>query len=95
MPYWVYILTNRPNGVLYVGVTNDLVRRAHEHREGLYPGFTKRHGLKMLVHYEEYADVRDAIWREKRLKTWNRAWKVRLILQDNPEWCDLYEDLAR
>ncbi|MBI1239036.1 MAG: GIY-YIG nuclease family protein [Alphaproteobacteria bacterium] len=95
MPNWVYILTNRPHGTLYVGVTNDLARRVHEHREKAVPGFTARYGLARLVHYEAYADIRDAIWREKRLKTWNRAWKVRLIQQGNPDWRDLSLDLNR
>jgi putative endonuclease len=90
---WVYIVTNRPNGTLYIGVTNDLSRRIWEHRQGALPGFTKSHGLQRLVWYERHDDIRDAIYREKRLKTWLRAWKVRLILETNPEWRDLYDDL--
>ncbi|MBV9637211.1 MAG: GIY-YIG nuclease family protein, partial [Methylobacteriaceae bacterium] len=73
---WVYIMTNRPNGTLYIGVTSDIARRAYEHREGLIEGFTKRYGLKRLVYMEAYADIRDAIQREKSLKHWPRAWKV-------------------
>jgi putative endonuclease len=70
---WVYIMTNRANGVLYVGVTSDLSRRAFEHREGMIEGFTKRYGLKVLVYFERYEDIRDAIQREKNMKHWKRA----------------------
>jgi len=91
---WVYIMTNRPNGTLYVGVTSDLARRAWEHREGIADGFTKLYGLKRLVYAERYEDIRTAIQREKNLKHWPRAWKVKLILTDNPNWDDLYERLA-
>jgi len=87
-------MTNRPNGTLYVGVTGNLSRRVYEHREGLMDGFTKHYGLKMLVYYEHYDDIRIAIQREKNLKHWKRAWKVRLILDFNPYWRDLYADLA-
>ena len=90
----VYMMTNRPNGTLYTGVSADLARRAYEHREGLTKGFTKRYGLKMLVYYEYYDDIGDAIQRERNLKHWSRAWKVALILKFNPGWRDLYEDLA-
>jgi putative endonuclease len=90
---WIYILTNRPNGTLYVGVTADLARRVYEHREGLVEGFTKRYGLKRLVYVERHDDIRDAIRREKNIKNWRRAWKVRLILANNPDWRDLYETL--
>ena len=86
-------MTNRPNGTLYLGVTSDLSRRIWEHREGLYEGFTKKHGLKRLVWYEPHEDIRLAIQREKTMKHWSRAWKVRLILDVNPEWRDLYEEL--
>jgi putative endonuclease len=91
---YVYIMTNRPNGILYIGVTNDIARRAWEHREGLVDGFTKRHGLKRLVWYEPYETIVAAIQREKTMKHWPRAWKVRLILATNPDWTDLYETLA-
>jgi putative endonuclease len=91
---WVYIMTNRPNGTLYVGVTSDLLRRAWEHREGVADGFAKRYGLKRLVYVERHEDIRIAIQREKNLKHWLRAWKVKLILADNPNWDDLYERLA-
>jgi putative endonuclease len=92
---WVYIMTNRPNGTLYTGVTSDIARRAFEHREGLVKGFTKRYGLKRLVYMEFYEDIRDAIQRESNIKHWPRAWKVRLIHAANPDWRDLYEDLTR
>jgi putative endonuclease len=90
---WVYIITNRPNGTLYIGVTSDLPRRIWEHREGLYPGFSKKYGLKLLVWCERFDDIAEAIAQEKRMKNWLRAWKVKLILQMNPEWRDLYEEL--
>ena len=90
---WVYILTNRPNGIPYVGVTNDIVRRTWEHREGLLEGFTKRYGLKRLVYVEPYADISVAIQRERNMKHWPRAWKIRLILATNPNWDDLYDQL--
>ena len=89
----VYIVTNRRNGTLYVGVTSNLPRRAFEHRQGLVDGFSKRYGLKMLVYYEAFDDIRNAIQREKSMKHWSRAWKVRLIHAVNPEWNDLYETL--
>jgi putative endonuclease len=91
---WVYIMTNRPNGTLYVGVTADVVRRIWEHREGVAEGFTKRHALKRLVYVERHEDIRSAIQREKNIKHWSRAWKVRLILQANPTWDNLYDRLA-
>jgi putative endonuclease len=89
----VYICASRRNGTLYVGMTNDICRRAWEHREGLFPGFTKKYGVKMLVHYEEFSDVGFAIHRETRLKKWKRQWKIDLIQSRNPEWRDLYEIL--
>jgi putative endonuclease len=93
MSGFVYIMTNRPNGTLYIGVTADLARRAWEHREARVPGFTKRYGLKQLVWYEQFADIRDAIQREKTMKHWSRTWKVRTIMDMNPAWRDLYSDL--
>ena len=90
---WVYIMTNRPNGTLYTGVTSDIARRAFEHREGQGNGFTKRYGLKRLVYMERHESIGDAIQRESNLKHWPRAWKVRLILDANPNWDDLYETL--
>ena len=90
---WVYIVTNRPNGTLYVGVTSDLARRAYEHREGIIGGFSKQYGLKRLVWAERHDDIRSAIQREKSLKKWPRRWKARLILDTNPGWVDLYDTL--
>ena len=86
-------MTNRRDGVLYVGVTSNLARRAYEHREGLLPGFSKRYGLTMLVYAEHFDDIRYAIQREKTIKHWPRGWKVRLIHAQNPEWTDLYDTL--
>ena len=91
---WVYIMTNKPDGTLYLGVTADLSRRVYEHRQGTYPGFTRKYGLKRLVWYEQHDDFRPAIQREKTMKHWSRAWKVRMIMAANPDWRDLYEDLA-
>lgn len=93
--YYVYILASKPRGTLYIGVTNDLIKRVQEHRSDLVEGFTKRYGVHLLVHYEVCSDVTAAIWREKRLKKWNRAWKMRLIDSENPEWRDLYLDLNK
>jgi putative endonuclease len=94
MPGWVYIMTNRPNGTLYVGVTDDLARRAWEHRAGIVEGFTKKYGLTRPVFAEHHDDMRSARQREQNMKHWRRAWKVRLILDQNPEWADLYERLS-
>jgi putative endonuclease len=93
MPYWVYILASRRNGTLYVGVTNDLVRRVWEHRQGI-GGFTTKYGVTRLVYFEDTPNVTAAIQREKNLKHWSRAWKVALIERANPEWRDLYDEIA-
>lgn len=90
--YWVYILTNRRNGTLYIGVTNNLARRVWEHRQKVVPGFTQKYNLTRLVYFEETTDVRSAIAREKQLKGWLRAKKVALIEGMNPQWRDLYWD---
>jgi len=90
---WVYILTNRPNGTLYVGVTADLARRLEQHREGTVEGFSKRYGLKQLVYAEHHDEITNAIQREKSLKHWSLAKKVWLILERNPAWRDLYDEL--
>ena len=94
MPGWVYIMTNRPDGTLYVGVTDNLARRAWEHRAGLIEGFTARYGLKQLVYAEQHGDMRAARQREQNMKHWPRAWKVRLIHGQNPDWDDLFDRLA-
>ena len=90
---WLYIMTNRQNGTLYVGVTADLQRRVWQHRTGAVEGFTRRYGLKRLVYAERHEDNREAIRREKAIKRWRRAWKVRLIQGSNPEWADITDTL--
>ena len=92
--YYVYILASKRNGTLYIGVTNDLLRRVREHRLGLIPGFTKQHGIHRLVYFERTSNISGVITREKQLKKWNRKWKLRLIEEANPYWRDLYEDFA-
>jgi len=91
--YYVYIMASARNGTLYIGVTNHIGRRAWEHREGLVEGFTKKYDVKMLVWFEAYESVHDAIHRETLLKKWKRRWKLELIEKTNPEWRDLYETL--
>ncbi|WP_427965539.1 GIY-YIG nuclease family protein [Altererythrobacter sp.] len=90
----VYLLASRRNGTLYVGVTSDLMGRIHKHREGLLPGFTRDYGVKRLVWFEPHATMEDAILREKRIKKWNRAWKLELIEKSNPDWNDLSESFG-
>lgn len=87
--YFVYLLASRRNGTLYCGVTNDLSRRVSEHRAGSAEGFTRRHDVTRLVWFEAHGDIKEAILREKRIKRWNRAWKIALIEAGNPEWRDL------
>jgi putative endonuclease len=87
--YFVYMLASKRNGTLYVGVTNDLARRIAEHKDKVVPGFTRRHRVDILVWYEVHVDINDAIAREKQIKGWNRAWKLRLIEKDNSGWNDL------
>jgi putative endonuclease len=94
MDYYVYLLASHRHGTLYVGVTNDLVRRVYEHREGLLEGFTKKYGVKTLVWFDSTGSVEGAIQTEKRLKNWKREWKIALIEKANPEWRDLYPDLV-
>ena len=92
--YYIYILASKRNGVLYIGVTNDLVGRVSEHKNNSINGFTKNRGIHTLVYYEEFADIRKAIAREKQLKKWRRQWKIRLIEESNFEWKDLYLNLC-
>ncbi|NWG87509.1 MAG: GIY-YIG nuclease family protein [Hydrogenophilaceae bacterium] len=87
----VYILASQRNGTLYIGVTSDLVKRIWQHKSNLVEGFTRRHAVQMLVWYEPHETMESALTREKQLKKWNRAWKLRLIEESNPEWQDLYE----
>lgn len=91
MSAYVYILASKRNGTLYIGVTNNIARRVFEHKNDLREGFTKKYKVHILVYVELYSDIRDAIIREKQLKKWNCAWKIRLIEEMNPEWQDLYE----
>ena len=90
MAGWVYIMASKPNGVLYVGVTANLVRRIGQHRDGIVKGFTSRYNIKRLVYFEQYDAIPAAIQREKNIKHWSRAWKVGLIVKDNPFWADLF-----
>ena len=92
--YYVYLITNERYGTLYVGITNDLVRRIYEHREGTVQGFSKQHGLSRLVWFEAHDDVLAAIEREKAVKRWRRDWKMNLIQVMNPNWDDLYESIV-
>lgn len=95
MAYHVYLLASDRNGTLYVGVTSDLVRRIHEHKSKVKPGFTRRYGVDRLVWFEVYDDPTNAIVREKDIKKWRRAWKLRLIEQSNPQWVDLYDQISQ
>ena len=90
----VYLLASRRNGSLYVGVTSDLLRRVHEHRTDVVPGFTRKYGVHTLVWFEQHATMDTAIAREKAIKEWKRAWKIELIEAGNPRWVDLYPGLA-
>ena len=93
MDYFVYLLASQKNGTLYAGVTNNLVRRIHEHRSDAVPGFTSRYAVHQLVWFESTPSVEAAIQREKQLKNWKREWKVALIEKENPGWADLFEGL--
>ena len=93
-PYYVYILASKRNGTLYIGVTSNLIKRVHQHKNGFFDGFTKKYDVHMLVHYEVFFDFVTAIQHEKRLKKWKRQWKLELIERDNLQWRDLYEDLV-
>ncbi len=92
--YYVYILASRENGTLYIGVTNNLIKRVWQHKEGVADSFTKKYGVDKLVFYEHHTDINGAIAREKAMKKWNRKWKLRRINEFNPEWNDLYDSLA-
>lgn len=93
MQYYVYILASKRHGTLYIGVTSDLVKRIYEHKNDLVEGFTNKYAVHVLVYFETTESVESAIAREKQLKKWNRAWKIRLIGKSNPEWRDLYSEL--
>ena len=94
MAYYVYLLASDRNGTLYIGVKNDIVRRVFEHKSKAVPGFTKRYGVDKLVWFQVYDDPTSAITREKELKKWRREWKIRLIEEKNPQWIDLYPQIA-
>ena len=91
--YFIYILTNRTNKLVYIGVINDLRRRIYEHKNKLFPGFTRKYNLNKLVYFERYQNIDEAILREKRLKKWKRSWKDDLINKANPDWKDLYSEV--
>jgi len=91
--YYVYILASKKNGTLYTGVTNNLIRRLHEHKNNIADGFTKKYNIKNLVYFEQTTDIESAITREKCIKKWNRDWKIKLIEESNPEWKDLSQEL--
>jgi putative endonuclease len=92
--YYVYLLASKRNGTLYIGVTSDLIKRVHEHKNNLVEGFTKKYNIHNLVYFETTEDINSAIVREKQIKKWKRAWKIELIEKNNPEWRDLYIDLT-
>lgn len=91
--YYVYILDSKRNGTLYIGVTNDLIKRVYEHKNNTFKGFTKKYSIHILVRYESFNDIENALRREKQLRKWNRKWKLELIEEENPQWRDLYYDL--
>lgn len=91
--YWVYILSSKKNGTLYTGVTSNIACRIHQHKMKLIDGFTSKYDVDKLVYVEPYDRIDDAIYREKCIKRWNRAWKIRLIQEQNPQWRDLYETI--
>ena len=93
--YFVYILSSKRNGTLYIGITNDLLRRVEEHKKDIIPGFTQKYQVHNLVYFEETDDIGVAISREKQLKAWHRAWKIKLIESVNPEWRDLYKEIMQ
>ena len=95
MAYYVYLLASERNGTLYLGVTSDLRRRVYEHKNKVVRGFSQRYGVHRLVWFEIYDDPVNAIAREKEIKKWRRAWKLRLIEQSNPQWVDLYEQISQ
>jgi putative endonuclease len=93
MAYYVYILASKKNGTLYIGVTNNIARRAWQHREGEGAEFTAKYGVKRLVYIEEHSQIVNAIQREKTMKEWKRQWKIDLVEKNNPNWDDLYDRL--
>jgi len=92
--YYLYILASKRKGTLYIGITNSLLRRVYEHKEGLIEGFTKKYKVKNLVYYEVHSNIYEAIKREKAMKKWLRKWKIEMIEKTNPEWKDLYSNFT-
>ena len=90
---FIYMMTNKQYGVLYIGITSDIVKRVYEHKNSYVDGFTKQYNLNILVYYEVYDEIEEAIKREKQLKNWHREWKVELVNKQNPNWEDLYESI--
>lgn len=93
MSYYIYIMCDKPRWTTYIGVTNDLVRRVYEHKEGITGGFTRKYNLRTLVYYEVYEEIEESIKREKQLKNWKRQWKLDMVDKINPEWKDLWLDI--
>ena len=91
--YYLYIIASKKNGTLYIGVTNDLVKRIYEHKQNAVNGFTKKYNVHTLVYYKVHRDIEETILKEKQMKKWNRKWKVRIIEEKNPEWKDLYDEI--
>ncbi len=92
-PGYVYLMASQPNGTLYLGSTSDIAQRAYQHRNGLIEGFTKKHGCRLLVWFEQFGNIQDARSREHQMKSWQRAWKLRVIEERNPQWRDLFDEL--
>jgi len=92
--YYTYIMASKRNGTLYIGVTSDLIKRVYEHKNNLVAGFTRKYKIHLLVYFEQHLDVKVAIHREKRLKEWQRKWKLALIEKSNPQWIDLYDEIT-
>lgn len=92
--YYIYILASKKDGVLYVGITNNLIKRVFEHKNNLVKGFTQKYFVHKLIYFEDTNDVNSAIIREKQIKKWKRGWKIELIEKTNPEWNDLYEEIT-
>lgn len=95
MQYYTYILASGKNGTLYIGVTNNLIRRVYEHKNNLFEGFSKKYNIDRLVYFEIYENIEQAIQREKNIKAWKRAWKIRVIEENNKDWLDLYYEISK
>lgn len=93
--YFVHILASKRKGTLYIGVTNNLIKRVYDHKQNMVEGFTKQYNVHNLVYFEIHEDVHEAILREKQMKKWNRQWKINLIENNNPEWNDLYNEITK